>query len=163
MSLRIPILLAVALVLGQGPTASSNGTGAELDYRSVTTRLPAVDRVELLVLHMDGQYLLGFKQAKAFGGREARKIATLWRSLPVSGPSPSACHIPAYGIRFYSGGRPVVVATICWKCNNLAFKEPLVSSWIGFEGESRKGRELLQVFRDTFPGDTDASKMPGDT
>lgn len=50
-------------------------------------------------------------------GGDAERIARLWRELPPG--MQSRCHSPPYGFRFYSDGREVCRASVCWDCDNI--------------------------------------------
>lgn len=67
------------------------------------------------------------------------------------GQSPEACHQPAYGIKFYSKGRLLLFATICWSCRNIDLIVPESKGWIEFDSLSRNGQLLKRVFTNAFP------------
>ncbi len=50
-------------------------------------------------------------------GNDAQRIAELWRLLPRG--NQSRCHMPPYGLRFWSGERVVCEASLCWECDNI--------------------------------------------
>jgi hypothetical protein len=70
------------------------------------------DKVELLSIEYEKGYILKILESKSVEGKEACDILTVWKQQNITGPSPSACHQPAYAIKFYSKGKLVVLATV---------------------------------------------------
>lgn len=123
----------------------------EKEYRSLTQKLPAVDRVELFKLKLVGDLWQGeIESTKTLKGTGAKNISTLWRNLAYR-PGLSACHEPAYGIKFYSGNKMLVYATVCWSCNTIGFEKPYINYTQSFDGRDTKGRQLLKIFQNAFP------------
>ncbi|HEX8491394.1 MAG TPA: hypothetical protein VF658_01005 [Pyrinomonadaceae bacterium] len=113
--------------------------------------LPAVDKVELVKFKSDADVKEGqIESSKFVGGAAARKIAGLWRTQTY-GPDNSACHYPAYAIRFYVKGQPWVYASVCWACSNIKFFAPDFKGGLHFEGDNKNGQQLLQIFKEAFP------------
>ena len=54
---------------------------------------------------------------KRVEGQVAQEIATLFRQLPSG--EPARCHIPPYGLRFYTEEGLQKQCSICWMCNNI--------------------------------------------
>lgn len=136
----------VAIALGQDKDGQM-----EKEYRPLTRKLPAVDKVELFKLKLSyGQWDKEFEGTKTVKGGKAKKIAALWRSQTYK-PYQSACHNPVYGIKFYSGDKLIVFATVCWDCNTMGFEEPYINSTQYFDGTNKKGQQLLKIFQDAFP------------
>ncbi len=54
------------------------------------------------------------------------------------------CHIPGFGIRFWQGEKVVVLASLCWKCNNARGLAGEESIGFVFDGASEPARELLR-------------------
>ena len=86
--------------------------------------LPLITSVEIVLLKwveadQVDQYLANAGSAPrvVLHGRDAQRIAELWRALP-SGEQ-ARCHTPPYGLRFCAGERIVCNASICWECNNI--------------------------------------------
>ena len=50
-------------------------------------------------------------------GRDAGLIANLWNALPPG--HQDRCHIPPFGLRFFSAGTLLLEASLCWECNNI--------------------------------------------
>jgi len=142
-------LLCLAQI-SQGQTRHFRGHKEIIPY---TLKLPAIDKVELLkVKAIEGIWsrIGPVETSKVIEGSEAQKIASLWRAQTFRSYS-SICHNPVYAIRFYSAGRPIVYASLCWMCNNIGFITPQFDFTQGFNGESRRGQDLLQIFRRAFP------------
>jgi hypothetical protein len=115
-----------------------------------TVRLPAVDKVELEKFKTSEMWIEGIEATKVLEGREAQSIAALWRRQDYRLGS-AECHYPAFGIKFYSGGKLIAHASLCWMCDNVAFLTPGLRSKQGFAGKSRRGKELLDLFARAFP------------
>ena len=125
------------------------------EAKSYTFNLPAIDKVELLYIGGQGEMWNGkINDSKTLAGSEAQGVAYLWRRLAYRSISPD-CHNPAYGIRFYSQGKLLVFATVCYECDNIEFVIPQLERRQGFLGDSRTGQSLLRVFRSAFPQSAD--------
>ena len=90
---------------------------------------------------------------KSLDGEAAREILRTWRKQRFIGKSFSACHQPPYAIRFYSKGKTVLFATICWACSNVTFIVPDVKYWVEFPADSEEARLLREVFIKAFPSE----------
>lgn len=125
------------------------------EFLPYTRNLPAIDQVELLKLtlkddHRNGEHWNGEIDAtKVLRGPEAQKIASLWRGQTYT-PNVSACHEPAYAIKFYAKGKLLVYATVCWSCNNMRFITPELNGEQNFAGGDKRGEQLSEVFRLAF-------------
>jgi hypothetical protein len=120
------------------------------NVKALTRDLPTVDKIELLKLEKKGDLWTGNIEATKFiEANEAQKFAKLWRQQNYHSMSAS-CHLPAYAVKFYSKGKLLAYATLCWDCNNINFEEPNLGNTQGFDGDSRKGQKLLQVFKTAF-------------
>lgn len=75
-------------------------------------------------------------------GDEASEIAEMWRKLPPG--RAIRCHIPPYGLRFYGGGRMIVEASICWRCNGIVTGESAYS----FDSSAEVSQRLLEKLRE---------------
>jgi hypothetical protein len=123
-------------------------------------RLPAVNKIELVKFkhHVDAQERQ-VERSIFIEGAVARRIAALWRTQPY-GPDMSACHFPAYGVRFYSKTRPIVYATVCWACNNILFFDPDFKGGLHFDGDYKNGQQLLEIFKGAFSEKKRAKSSP---
>jgi hypothetical protein len=124
--------------------------GASQAQNSRLTRtLPTIDKVELQAVIDSELWIKSVEATKNIEGVEAQKVARLWRSQKWN-RSAYACHRPVYAIKFFSHGKLIFYASICWECHNVYFIEPdtkqIVGS-VGFASESAKGRELLKLFK----------------
>lgn len=120
------------------------------DLRRYTRDLPEIDKVELLKLKVNGDLWDGaIESLKTLTGKEAQDVASLWRRQ-VYRQYQVACHLPAYGVKFYSGDKLLVQASVCWQCNNIGFQTPDMNGTQYFEGDGRLGQQLLSVFRKAF-------------
>lgn len=86
---------------------------------------------------------------KIVEGDEAQRIASLWRTQQYR-PYTASCHLPAYAIKFYSEGKVLVYASLCWECDNIDFISPELKRTQGFDGRGKKGQQLLEVFTKAF-------------
>src|SRR3712207_962836 len=73
----------------------------------------------------------------------AQQIASLWRELP-SGEQ-SRCHIPPFGLRFYSNGKLQLQASICWECDNIFGDSKGDDIWFAFDAQSETAQKLLSL------------------
>lgn len=115
-----------------------------------TRRLPRIDKVELQKLKTKEIWFESIEATKLIEGSEAQAIAALWRTQNYNSFN-SICHYPVYGIKFYSRGKVILYASVCWACENILVMEPTLGARQSFDGESRKGQELLKVFSSAFP------------
>lgn len=94
----------------------------------------------------------GVEQTKIVEGAEAKKFATMWRAQRFHG-MPATCHEPVFGVRFFFKNKTTMHASICWECNNIVVVEPKLksNSTQGFARDSKMGKELLELFKRTFP------------
>lgn len=83
-------------------------------------------------------------------GPEAQAIASLWRTQRYISFT-ADCHVSSYGIKFYARGKLILYASVCWERDIIAFLEPRFGFMQGFDGKSRKSKELLEVFSKAFP------------
>jgi hypothetical protein len=88
-------------------------------------------------------YMKAAGDAPAFAveGDEAQRLADLWRRLPPG--EMSRCHVPAYGLRFFAGGRLVCEASVCWRCDNMAGESEGEPFGHAFDASAGVSRELL--------------------
>jgi hypothetical protein len=145
-------------------------SSASLAQRSLTKRqarlyvrnLPAVDKVEISQFDSDPEVrdheVVGRKVVE---GRAARKLASLWRTQSYA-PDRSMCHEPAYAVKFYAKGKELFYASVCWGCNNILFFAPDFIGGLHFEGESKNGERLYEMFQQAFskPETTGDKQLP---
>lgn len=150
----LSFLLCVALLLFSVVStnvAQSRRFPGNKEARPYTRDLQTIDKVELLKLKKEGDLWQGqIEFSKTVEGAEAQKIASLWRTQTYY-PNSAICHFPGYGIKFFSDGKLLMYATLCWECNNIGFQTPDLKKTQGFGGEDKKGQALLTVFRSAFP------------
>ena len=140
------IICNVATTFGQ-----KRAYRVDKEYRLLTQKLTSVDKIELFKLKLDyGQWTKEFENSKTIKGVEAKNIAALWRTQTYR-PGLSACHNPIYGIKFYSGEKLIVFATVCWDCNTVGFEKPYINDTQMFDGSNKQGQQLLKFFQDAFP------------
>jgi hypothetical protein len=125
--------------------------------------LPAVDKVELVKVSPDGKE--NVEDLKVEGrvfieGAQARKLAALWRAQAYA-PDRSACHEPAYAVRFFVKGKELVYASVCWGCSNILFFAPDFVGGLHFEGDNKNGQKLEQFFRAAFSETKQAKSSAG--
>lgn len=130
---------------GQSPRFTGNK-----EAKPYTYGLPNIDKIELLKLKKIGDIWDGTIEAtKTVEGDEARSIATLWRTQKYL-PYTASCHLPAYAIKFYSEGKVLAYASLCWDCDNIGFINPRLKGTQGFDGKGKKGQQLLEVLTKAF-------------
>jgi hypothetical protein len=85
-------------------------------------------------------------------GQAAAEIAALWRELPsLPEGQQGRCHVPPFGIRFFTRSGVAVQGTICWKCNNIYGDELGRDIFYIFDGQHPQSRLLLQELSRHFP------------
>jgi hypothetical protein len=132
-------------------TFSSANLGQKKAPLRITKKLPVIDKVKMLKV-IPAQ--IGFETVaarKVIKGKEAEAFAALWRSQTLL-PESAMCHTPGFAIKFFSKGELIVYASLCWDCNTIDFLTPELpgSFFQGFEGESRKGKEMLAYLTKAF-------------
>jgi hypothetical protein len=144
----LTLLLVLCIVSGVvGRTPRFRGQKEFLPY---TRNLPAIDRIELLKLALRNDRWDGETVAsKVLKGAEAQKLASLWRRQTYTS-SLSACHEPAYAIKFYSRERLIAYASVCWSCNSIFFITPNLHRTQSFAGGNKRGEQLSEIFRLAF-------------
>jgi len=148
------IVFAVALLAAAGTLLP-----VQAKRRSTTSRngfhapvLGAIDRVEVLSIDDSGQDIGPVNGARTLKGAQAQRVATIWRKQRFIGPSASACHQPPFAVKFYSGGKVVLHATVCWGCSNISFIVPRREYRVKFLADSANGQLLYETFRKAFAG-----------
>ena len=127
--------------------ARKNGSYSAL--ATVTpSSLPPIDAVDVVDLSdVDADRVEEYMDAAAnapsirVSGAEATRIAALWRELPPG--EQARCHIPPFGLRFYSGGRLISRGSICWRCNNIFGDAGDEHLFFAFDASQPTSRELL--------------------
>jgi len=146
------LLILCVVTASEGQPRRFMGRKEFLPY---TRNLPAIDQVELLKLtlkdnHRNGEHWTGEIDAtKILRGTEAQKVASLWRMQTFT-PNVSACHEPAYAIKFYAKGKLLVYASVCWSCDNIRFITPELNGEQNFAGGGQRGEQLSEVLRLAF-------------
>lgn len=143
------VLFIVPGVVGRtvGQTPRFRGPKEFLPY---TRNLPRIDKIEILNLELkddrwDGQVAA----VKVLQRAEAQKVAWLWRHQTYTS-SLSACHEPAYAIKFYYRERLIAYASVCWSCNSILFITPNLHRTQSFLGGNERGEQLSEIFRLAF-------------
>jgi hypothetical protein len=158
------ILVGLILACIPGPLASATaqyGSQRSLERKRLeinrktlpyTKRLRPVDRVQLVKIGStsEGGDIRSISSAKIVEGQQAQAIASMWRSQAFDLNYSAACHEPPYAIKFYSRGKVVLYASICWGCSNIVILEPVVSGQ-GFNSRGKAGKALLHIFTEAFP------------
>lgn len=110
-----------------------------------------MDKIELLSIDYGNGYIEQIKENKTIAGKGVAAVFGIWKKQRLLGESPSACHQPAYALKFYAKGKLVMFATICWSCRNIDFVVPKFKHWVRFQADSRNGQMLKNLFLETFP------------
>ena len=120
------------------------------EFLPYTRNLPAIDRVELLKLEMKNDQWDGeIESRRLLQGTKAQRVASLWRKQTYN-QSDSACHEPADAIKFYSKGKLVAYATVCFACSNISLITPKLKRTQNFDAGNKLGEQLYDVFRLAF-------------
>ena len=144
----------VALVLGlclvPGALGRTAGFAGSKEFLPYTRDLPVVDKIELFKLELeDGRWYGKIAATKVLQGDEAKRVASLWRRQTYTS-SLSACHEPAYAIKFYQREKLVAYASVCWSCNSIFFITPNLHRTQSFAGGDKRGEQLSEIFRLAF-------------
>lgn len=169
---RQSLILCGLLILSVAPLVPGQSRRSHIKnvFLPYTKNLPPVDRVKIIKLYSaqresddrsrNGQVLAD----KILPAAGARRIASIWRKLKYR-PGVSACHEPAYAVEFYSKGRLLVNASVCWACSNIFFHVPKLFKTSGYENtqnfdaDSRLGARLYEIFQNAFAAsEKDSSK-----
>ena len=144
----LTFLLVLFMVPGVvGRTPRFRGPKEFLPY---TRNLPRIDKIELLKLELkDDRWNGEVAASKALQGAEAQKLASLWRHQTYTS-SLSACHEPAYAIKFYFREKLIGYASVCWSCNSIFFITPNLHRTQSFLGGNERGEQLSEIFRLAF-------------
>ena len=76
----------------------------------------------------------------------AQEIASLWRQLPYD--EQMRCHTPPFALRFWSGANAVLIASMCWRCNNIWITEGDERKYAQFDGEADISQRLLHLLEE---------------
>jgi hypothetical protein len=119
------------------------------------SHLPKIDSVEVVGLrNFDADRVSKYMQEAVdakyiqITGELAQQIAELWRQLP-SGEQ-NRCHIPPFGLRFYSNGELQLQASICWECHNIFGDIGDGSFSYEFDGQHQISQRLLELCENIF-------------
>ena len=139
------LLCLVPSVMGQTPRF--RGPKEFLRY---TRNLPRIDKIELLKLELkDDRWDGKVTASKVLQGVEAQRVASLWRRQTYTA-NLSACHEPAYAIKFYHREKLIAYASVCWSCNSIFFITPDLHRTQSFAGGDKRGEQLSEIFRLAF-------------
>lgn len=141
--------LFIILLTNVAVPASSSHLDVQRKLRPYTRNLPRIDKVELETYKLMEMRVESIAATKIIEGRKAQAIASLWRTQDYRSFNPM-CHFPAFGIKFYSKGRLILYASLCWACDNIVILEPKLRMSQGFDGKSKKGQQLLEALRGAF-------------
>jgi hypothetical protein len=122
------------------------------EFLPYTRNLPRIDKIELLKLEFKNDRWDGeITASKILKGNEAQRVASLWRRQTYTS-NLSACHEPAYAIKFYHREKLIAYASVCWSCNSIFFIEPNLHRTQSFAGGDKRGEQLSEIFRLAFTG-----------
>ncbi len=142
------ILCIVPFALGE-----SRRFGGRKEFLPYTRNLPHINKVELLRYSVsEDERTRDLTDTRVLKGVKAQQIASLWRRQTYTS-SVSACHNPAYAVKFYSGGQLLAYASVCWSCNSISMITPNLSRTQSFRAGDRKGERLSELFRLAFVED----------
>lgn len=80
----------------------------------------------------------------ALTGKELKGFLDVWEYQEVSWGRQSMCHGPVYGFRLFRRGKLTRETSICWSCSNFYVTPyPGISTWYGFNADSKQAKELL--------------------
>jgi hypothetical protein len=151
---KLVVQLAVALLMLMFVAPAAHGRSRRFaghrEYLRYTRNLPNIDRIELLKLRLiEDKWNGDIVASRVWQGGEAQKLASLWRRQTYTS-SLAACHNPAYAIKFYSHGKLLGYASVCWSCNSIFMIAPAMARTQSFRGGDKKGEQLSEIFRLAF-------------
>ena len=102
--------------------------GTETPYEMYVTKLPAVDKVEILAIEglnredidctrpniICSKYPGKILASKTLVDGDAKRLGNLWRKLETG--NGAACFSPAYVLRFYRKDKLVLMTDVCFHC-----------------------------------------------
>jgi hypothetical protein len=72
------------------------------------------------------------------------RLLQLWSRLPKGGQA--RCHVPPYALRFHDDKEvPVLVASLCWACNNIQIESKGIFETYEFDGKSAVSQEIFNL------------------
>jgi hypothetical protein len=120
------------------------------EFLPYTRNLPRIDKIELLKLELkDDRWDGKITASKVLKGAAAQRLASLWRRQTYTS-NLSACHEPAYAIKFYYHEKLIGYASVCWSCNSIFFITPNLHRTQSFAGGDKRGEQLSEIFRLAF-------------
>lgn len=141
-------VLMLVFCTAQAGVAQRSLTKAQV--RQYVQNLPAIDKVELVQYNMaEDPRERKIADSILVEKAQARKLAALWRTQ-THAPDRSICHNPSYGVRFFVKEKELFYASVCWSCNNILFFNPDFQGGLHFDGDDKKGQQLLQFFQEAF-------------
>jgi hypothetical protein len=143
-----PAIIILLLIL-LSPVSFSAPRRINWQALRYTRKLPAIDRVELQKLKASEMAIESIVATQTLQGRQAKDVARVWRTQKYAA-YPADCHYPAYGIKFFSKQRLILYASLCWQCDNIEFITPKLGRRQRFDGDSPKGKQLLEIFKKAF-------------
>jgi hypothetical protein len=146
---RMLIFLLVLCIVPQVVARTPRFWGHK-EFLPYTRNLPRIDKIELLKLELkDDRWDGKITTSKVLQGAEAQKVASLWRRQTYTS-NLSACHEPAYAIKFYYHKKLIGYASVCWSCNSIFFITPNLHRTQSFAGGDKRGEQLSEIFRLAF-------------
>lgn len=150
--LQMATALLLLLLIGSAAPGRSRGFAGRKEYLPYTRNLPHIDKVELFELQViDDKWNGEIVATRVLHGAKAQTLASLWRRQTYTS-NLAACHNPAYAIKFYSRGKLLEYASVCWSCNSIFMITPAMTRTQSFGGGDRRGEQLSEVFRVAFSG-----------
>ena len=65
----------------------------------------------------------------------------IWNKLPPG--EEGRCHVPPFGLRFFSRGQLLLEASLCWECNNIFGNIGPNTFWFEFDASATSSKTLL--------------------
>lgn len=149
-SVSLFIVLMVSLTFVQAQTYKRKSK-TDTSFRAPIIR--NIDKVELMSIESRMGDIEKVDATKSIEGADAQNILGVWRKQQLIGYSAAACHQPPYALKFYSKGKMVLFATVCWECHNIAFIIPDVKHWVEFQSDSQTAKALKKIFERAFPSE----------
>ena len=149
--LKSVALLSLMIVPAISVQAQANKRKSQVSFRAPILR--NIDKVELMSIESRMGDVEKVDATKIVEGQDARNIFAIWRKQKFTGYSAAACHQPPYALKFYSKGKVVLFATVCWACHNVTFIVPDTKHWVDFKSDAQAAKLLREIFEKAFPSE----------
>jgi hypothetical protein len=114
-------------------------------FIQLVIRLPRVDRatVETIRLQRPGDNTPFTPVSATLEGARAERLARIWRQMRQG--TPVQCYSPAYRVTFFSRGKELVRADVCFDCNKIEIAQD--NEYYDISGNLKARSALKRMFQ----------------